>query len=306
MSQITQLPTELKTNILYFLDYRDICAMHGASKEWNGIINKDTFWHELFRIRFPKEDHPPSQEQAKNRFRERITIIFINDHQQLSKVITSFFCTLKVDKKRELHCSFVKDPFCSLKLTQCFGQVKPNEETNERFYYQFTGSVSSQPFLDHKIFDGEQSFPCPGSNFSRINGIGRNEIEPKALPLSLRHSLVYSVDSYGKPELEVPYDFINGKITNVDVGYGNTLGFYSQINDWKSPFSLFCIPNTHYGAIWVGLIPLYHEFKFVSIDPYGQVTWEKGNNRSLCPSQSFDSSAHAALASSLELVPIRF
>ncbi len=302
------IPNDLKPIILHFLDHKGICRMQSVSKEWCTYASADKLWLDLFHAIYPKEPLPiPGQ--AKNKFKERILSIPIKDESHLEKAITSFFLKLKWNKKRGFTCFFPNDPSYSLNLAQSFGPERgtkagfegPADETE---YYEFTGSISSgQPAS--KNYNTQAHLQCPPQSFydSLSQQIG--------IPLTF--SNIYSTafdtsEDWYSLRLYVTERFVNGKVEGVDVGFGNTLGYFSQINDWKSPFELFCLTEPSTGKpIWVGLIPIHAEFKFVSINSEGAVTWEKKpSNRVLRPHPRYDTLGHVDLRENIHNYPIGF
>jgi hypothetical protein len=89
------------------------------------------------------------------------------------------------------------------------------------------------------------------------------------------------------------------------VGFGNTLGYYSEINDWKTPFKLHCIRGKSGAPMWIGSFPESQAFKFVLINAKGDIKWEKiQGNRALIGSSPFGPGV--TLKDSYTSNPIRF
>jgi hypothetical protein len=289
---ITSIPIELKASILGWADFETLCKMARVSHEWQQLAGDDRLWKGIFKASFPEEPLPKEGE-AKKRFQERAPIII--QPWQLSNVLTSFCCNLKWDKKRELNCSFPNNPTYSLKFIQSFGPVKGHQkgywgDADEIEYYKCMIPASKQQSPELENYPPEPLYP-----------------QESPIPLALGYALQCRRSPYGNwPEIEFKTDYVNGGIKNVDVGLNNTLGYFSEMNHWKAPFRLFCIPET---KIWAGLLPLYQEYRFASIDPSGKATMEiKKEPRYLNPSQSFEcvNEALCALEMDLYLNPIRF
>ena len=154
-------------------------------------------------------------------------------------------------------------------------------------YFQFLGDVSPPapettlpggvaPF---KVGPGQSS--CPSDLL--VNG------ERKGIPYSVSVDWAWPDNLIEGPLFLKLFYASNTteKITGVDVGYGNTLGFFSEINDWKSPYKLFCTRGQNGEPVWGGIIPTYKPFKFVLITPQNNIIWENGNHLELWENNSF-------------------
>ena len=296
------MPTELKPLILQFLDHKGICRMQSVSKEWCTNASADQLWLVLFQAKYPK-DPLPTQGEAKKKFKERILTIPIKDGFDLKRIVTSFFCNLKWNKKRELICIFPSAASYSLKICQSFGPLRgtragfegiPDEKEN----YEFTGPVSKS-LTAHTIVTNHKNIQCPES------------LPQTGIPLVLSTTYATAIDpneDWHCLKSFITEGFVNAQINSIDVGYGNTLGYFSAINNWKSPFSLFCISDSETGEpLWVGLIPYLEEFKFVSINSQGFVTWEKKpTNRIITPYSRNDPSGGEDIRESINHYPIQF
>ncbi len=309
---LTIAPNEIKLQILTNLDHKDLCRVQSLSREWNIISSDDRLWRDLFIAKYPKISIP-FPEQAQKEFKERTLAIPIK-MWNLRSIITSFLCNLKRNEKRELICLFPNEHYYALKVAQGFGPERGTEKgfegpADEIEYYQFDYHPMSPDKTADKPINSKRFIQCPGENVHHDSSF-----QQAAIPLAQSYACS-ARDQQGiwNPkevwvDLSGAQNCVNGKIEGVDVGFGNTLGYFSEINDWKFPFKLFCISDPTSGkSAWVGLLPSWEAFKFVSIDSNGSVTWEKKNgNRSLSPHPRYDANGHQALMSDLREHPIKF
>ncbi len=306
----TIVPNEIKLQILTNLDFENLCNVQSLSREWNMLSSDDQLWRVLFIAKYPEEPLP-TKGQAQKKIREIIiTSAAPINRYDLDKITTSFFCSLKWNEKRKLICFFPNQPSYSLKLAQSFGPQRGTKEgfegpADETEYYQFTdwiGRADVNPAFE-TIASGK-FVHCPEESFHFATSF-----QQAAIPLASSGSVSTARHPReGWPRLYIPSKCTNAQIEGVDVGFGNTLGYFSAINDWKSPFKLFCISDPAQNkSAWVGLIPTGEAFKFVSIDSEGIVTWEKKDgNRFLSPHPRYDAKGHQALMSNLREHPIKF
>lgn len=313
------VPMELQFRVLSFCDDKTLRTAQSLSKEWEVLACDNLLWKNLFTRCFQEE--VPTPNNCKEAFRKRACPILINESPfELRRAIKSFFCGLKWNTKREFICLLSNQNYCLLKIQQGFG---PNRGTAEGFkdpadevdYYEYMS------IIDFPILAGEETFrkfekptQCPGYRKKVDTG---NHLPVEGQPIPLFESVVHAPlrilrsESFGVENLLCEEDdepFVNGKIDNIDIGDGNTLGYFSEVNDWKSPFTLFCTQGNAGQPIWAGRIPFYSDFLFVSINSKGEVKYEqgvKGYRRIYAKSQD-DVKGHDALKSNLENHPIRF
>lgn len=319
---LVSLPQELYPIIFHNLDYKALCQLPYVSKGLKELFSKDELWRNLFFTNFPNEPLL-ANETAKKQFLARARLIPVKNERQLRKVVKTFILNLKWNKKRELICTFSNEPTYSLKISQSFGPVRgtkdgSNGSADETEYYEYLGKYlgSASDETSTENFIEEKFTQCPGARF---NSFGVGPEDQNGIPLSITTNLVCRPHigiqfkeggyHYGRgPEIDFLFHYyVNGGIPDVDVGFGNTLGYFSKVNDWKKPFKLFCITDSDSNKpVWVGLIPLGVDFKFISIDSKGAVTWERGENRHITGQRSYDESGHYDLERSLRNHPIRF
>jgi hypothetical protein len=314
---LVSLPQELYPQIFFNLEFKDLCKLPFVSKGLKELFNQEEFWRNSFFTNFPNDRLLPN-ETAKKQFLARVSHI-LTDDQQLRKVVTSFFCDPKWNKKRELICTFPNEPTYFLKISQSFGPVRgtkegSNGDADETKYYKCLMPAYNKN-KETENYITEEFTQCPGTSYNAILGHRPAPLDNNAIPLSITIKFACKPHTYGRlgPEIYIPHNYVKGKITDVDVGFGNTLGYFSEINDWKRPFNLFCITDSDSNKpAWVGLIPLYVEFKFVSIDSKGVVAWERNTenlrsgNRIIGPHDGYDTSGHNELASNLRQYPVDF
>jgi hypothetical protein len=268
----------------YFLslcDHKELRALQGVSKQWRALAGNDQLWRNLFKLCFPGD--MLQKTRSKEAFRKRLTPVCLYSTEMLDDAIKPFLCCLKWNSKRAFVCSFPGE-FYSLAIEQGFG---PKQGTQEGFqvapdeveYFQFIGEL--EPNLRAKAFFDENLTQCPREKgiplCVRYHGIAADQ--RGSIYCCLRGSASYNKyslipRSFGVSSLHAA-NCITDCVEGVDVGYGNTLGYCSEINDWKSPFKLHCITEESGKLIWTGLFPLNRLFKFVTIDSHGKIKWEK-------------------------------
>ncbi len=213
-------------------------------KEWYLVANDNTLMTKVFFKIYNKQ--PPTELTAKEALLRSRTIPIMDKSDLRNKCIT-FMCNLQWNKQRRFECVTADDSPCFI-IEQGFG---PNcgKQADEIKKYQLTSNLE--------------------------NYVGPNDIYPELHEfegtIELGELLITRKFS---EHINTVYIFslahFNVKIEEVDVGYGNTLAYYSEINNWAKPFKLF-----YQQQAWTGMIPYSHAFKFVKIDPQGEVTWEE-------------------------------
>lgn len=303
---LQSISREIQFHILSFCNSKDLKVVQRLSRAWCQMACNDLLWQNLFTLRF--NETPLQKNQSKEEFRKRMNPVCLQESGQLRKAVTSFFCDLKWDTKRQFICLFPKEPTYSINLQQSFGPKRGTAEgfeglADEVEYYEFTADISPGVPAD-QVVKIENPIKCPGPwlNPSTVSFIPSDE---QGIPLFESNS--WTTARNPKVHLAIMQEFVSGKIEEVDVGYGNTLGYLSAVNNWKSPFTLFCTQGNSGRPIWLGLIPNNQDFKFVSIDSKGSVTsYEKGNNRNLIPYWTYKAPGQKALDSNILEFPIEF
>ena len=292
---LVSLPQELYPKIFFNLNFKDLCQLPFVSNGLNELFSKDEIWRNLFFTNFPN-DPLLTNETAKKQFLAKVSAIPVMGNHELSRTLTCFLLNLKWNKKRELICTFPNEPTYSLQFSVSFGPDRGTKEgsngnADETEYYKYLAPASYRTSKAVNYFN---------QVFTEINGI----------PFSITHASVCRQAPYNsgpEPEIGMPFLCVDGKIPDVDVGFGNTLGYFSEVNEWKRPFKLFCITDSDSNKpVWVGLIPLHFGFKFVSIDAKGAVTWEHEGNRHIRNNPFGEGDGNHELIRNLQQNPIRF
>jgi hypothetical protein len=295
-----------------FCGHEELCALQGVSKQWYVLAGNDQAWRNAFERFFQEELH--LKKGCKEAFKKRLNPVCLDDIVDLANVTKTFLCSLKWDRKRAFICSFPGSPY-SITIEQGFGPARGTKEgfevaPDEIECFQLEGKCQAAKSTAATYFD-ESFTQCPD-----IKSIRSLSFNAKGIPFSVRWNNV-GPGSSGFLATHLPskgyiyYSFsgllagyVNDCVKGVDVGYGNTLGYCSEINGWRSPFKLHCITGTSGNSIWVGLFPKDEVFKFVKIDSKGKLKWEQieGNRR------IFDSpfSGHCSLQESYTKLPIKF
>ncbi len=251
VGQSSPFPDDITRQIFAYLEIKDLGRTQLVCKNWNGLAADDDFWKALFQRAYKEE--VPDGKLGRDLLR---SINIINGENELQKVVSTFLCQFKWDKKRRFECVFRDKPIPPLVIEQGFGPYRGTKEglkgaTDEKKYYEFIGDFASQEplaLVDHTLFMGNLPWPA-------------------GVPiLELVTSAVHVCVSSGSCFFEV-------NIEGVDVQSGDTLGFFSDINEWKEPFIFICVPGNEGAPMWTGRIP-YSNFKFVKIGADGHVTWE--------------------------------
>ena len=239
-------PSELSQCIMSNLDRKDLENVRYVSQKWNLVEGLDETWRGLF-FRFFLENAPLNI-SAKTSFFKRHGLP-ISNMEVLCNAYTTFRCNLDWNKKK---CFSVFFP--TLHYTAIFEvALGPERGTPEGF------QAPADEFIYYRYVAD------PPEDLKEIKETVTREFNIAGIPM--RKSSKGNFNNYYFPRC------FSAKIGNVDVGYGNTLGYFSSINDWKTPFKLFCVSNSSGGHSWNGHIP-YGSFKFVKIGPDGSITWE--------------------------------
>jgi len=241
--------------------------------------------------------------------------ICLQNLEQLESRVIGFLCTLKWEKKCQFICSFPKNNLYFLNIQQNYGPKrgtadKAKSPFDEVSYFEFLGDLppgNPIPSIMTTCYNGN----CP-----RDNEESRDTDEiPQRRGIPFKTSFTGGLPQHSSI---LPYymkwmmSITNEEIAKVDVGYGNTLGYFSEINGWKSPFRLFCTQKSNHEHVWGGFIPLNKQFKFVIISPQNDTLWENNDahgfkNRRLCPNlNSLTRVSKNELRSHLSSYPIKF
>jgi hypothetical protein len=277
-----EVPKEVFHNVLSFVGVQGLGRCACVSKGWKDLSCDDHFFKELFRRTFREE---PSREIAgKVAFCKRLTQVPVKDKQELERLVTCFICNVKWETKRRLECEFPNDPNYALVVEQGFG---PNRGTLQGF----ESSPAEQ--TEYVSYQGESLVEkyWMGADLNNIVGYCIEQGKEKPFEQRIYNSLTRtaSLNMLGTPcyqssficqernalsnyicpisDLKTTPICVNG----LDVGYGNTLGVCSNINNWEKPFKFLCMSK----STWFGIVPFSHCFKFVKINKKREITWEK-------------------------------
>lgn len=311
---------ELQLRILSFCDAAALRGIESSSNKWHQIVDSKELWRSLFMRHFPEE--LPLKESYKEAFRKRASPIPLDSPTQLKNAITSFFCMLKWNTKREFHCLFFNASPCFIKIQQGFGPERGTPKgfegpADEIDYFEYTGPLGnslSEEESDASVLTFEKATQCPGDKFHW----GTKEVSPpegESIPVFISSIRASSADRFGFIQDWTDLNglpFVDGEITEKNVGCGNTLGYFSELNDWKFSFSFFSIQGNTGSPVWIGRIPFNSRFKFIFKDLQDNITWEKraltgdNENRKITVSSAYDISGHHALEDNLRCHPIQF
>ncbi len=266
----SQFPELVSYRILSYLPVQELGRAQMVCTEWRLLAGNDLLWRELYGYIFKKK--APESINIKESFLiERATKLDRED--ELGDVMFAFICNLQWEKKRRLICSFSDKSFPPMIIEHSFGPKRGTKDgaagsADETEYYHCTADDLDQISAANPVYERIDENGLPGLP-DYPKKVGFPAYTKGTMPKRMFEK--FDGGSYG--------GFIPINTEGVDVGYGNTLGFYSDINDWKVPFKLICRANESGLPVWSGLIP-YSFFKFVKIDSAGQVTWEnRAENR---------------------------
>ncbi len=254
------IPNDVLLNIFSkFKDPKDLGRVQCVCKWWNGVANTDMLWKNALKSTF-NEEVPAGQSNKKTLISK-----YVKDLYQLHKIYVSFLCHIEWDKRRQFECTFKKEPNAHITAEQAFGPT--------RLFSQAPADVT-----EHYEFIGELKQKASDSNIVSSQDLGDKLYYQACAHASEGFSVLEDIQGFSFQ--------IKGETSNCsfavkiekDVGFENTLAFYSDINDWKYPFKLTWQNNK-----WVGIIPYGAQFKFVKIDSTGKVIWENQDNRSWSP-----------------------
>ncbi len=291
IASINPLPNDVLLTIFSYQEPEDLGRDERVCKKWQKVSNDDVLWKALYQRVFKQT--PPQDISAKKSFIKKFGLP-VKDLNELQNIVTSFFCTLKWDKKRCLECNFLNEPTWSLAVEQSFG---PNRGTSDGFkgpademeYYRFTGEP----------YPGDD-FPWMRSNY-RTTFTWNSSDTIGGIPIE---SVIVAKNNFNKATDRL---YFKAEINGTRVDEGNTLAVYSAINHWKQPFTLTRIEDKDSTIKWVGWIP-FSEFKFVKIDKQGKISYEtyldKDQNRYITLGEV--SEPQWSLQNHLEKYPIIF
>jgi hypothetical protein len=305
----------LDVHFLSLCGHKELRALQGVSKQWRALAGNDQLWRNLFGLCFQGETLPKTR--CKDAFKKRLPVR-LKSTNALINATQTFLCCLKLDSKRLFVCSFPAEPSYSLNIEQCFGSklattkgitVAPDEVEYFQYVGEFSREKKTQTFFKEDLTRcPEEREDPPEISFEEFFGAPAPVYIDRSAPLPFKENGIplytrfYGAASGGgsislrpAPNISSFYSFIspledriNSCVKGVDVGYGNTLGYCSEINGWKTPFKLHCIRGKSGAPMWVGSFLQCTAFKFVLITAKGDVQWEKlKGNRHLTPASMF-------------------
>jgi hypothetical protein len=276
-------PEEISLHILSFLDVRSLGRAQCVCKEWRELAGDDQLWRGLLR-RLHQQTPPLGGSGKEALFRAGVLEVS-GSEDELRRVMTIFFCTLKWNVHRRLECQFTEAPNAFLALEQRFG-YPGMEKAHETERCRYTGPLSPGWSSSEEVTHVVPSNVPYGLPVRTVVTLGPGT----SLPLAylLKGEEAFSVEVY-----------------DVNLPPGYTLGYGSSINAWSPLFFLTRVQINDEAPAWVGRIP-YSHFKFAKMSPTGQVTWETGveNNR-FWSLQSWGG-AYDSFARVLQDLPISF
>lgn len=259
------VPKDAIDNVISRLNITQLGTVQRVSKQFYEIAGNDVFWENIFKRMFAK-DVPQGMTGKKT-----LENCIIRNKKEFSDTLVTFLCRRKWEKKTRLECIFPNiPPYCS-NLKTAFPQwFSQNSTTSAIIQLGFGPDRGTSLGFTESPVD-ETKYAC---------FIGDEETLSKQGVIFHDHNDTHDIPCLISFRSEVPIPdsifsscFI-ADIEGIDVGYGNTLGYFASINQWKEPFELFCVDGNNGRPKWTGRIP-YSEFKFVKIDPSGKITWEK-------------------------------
>jgi F-box domain len=279
---------DLMLDISSFCDYKELGVLQCVSTKWYIIAGDDRLWQDLFACYFPRTLSPKNR--CKEAFKSRLTPICSKSHVGVNKVIMTFVCQLKLDTKRQLVCEFPSSKLFHYSyfftIQQGFGPKRGTEEgfegaAEEIEYLEYIGGNNLQHKKGEEFFS-QQFIQCPTSQNEGIPlCISSYGVSPRQ-QWEGGNSFISGYDDEKLIDNKGPLGSLDdllyccaNECVKMDVGWGNTLGYFSEINDWKSPFKLHCIMREAGQPVWTGLFPKNYRFKFVLIDAKGGITWER-------------------------------
>jgi hypothetical protein len=305
--------SDLMRYISSFCKYKELGALQCVSKEWCKIAGEDQFWQKLFTCHFahrffPGEELPTNQ--YREAFKNKLMPICPETFPEVKKVIITFMCQLKWDTKRQLVCEFpCKRSFNNsyyFIIQQGFGPKRGTEEgfkgaPEEVKYLQYNGNIiqtkQGESFSGYRFPVSHQ--PLYGKATLSTKSCGFVPVE-----YDIFGDKFFAIRDEGVSQigyLNTPFDNCVKEELEIDVGWGNTLGYFSAVNDWKSPFELYYGMGEAPQPVWSGLFPKQYYFKFVLIAENGGITWERlQGNRFLSATYGF------SLKADCNRTPIQF
>lgn len=283
MIRNTYIPDDVINRILPLLNTKGLGRIQQVNKHFNLLAGNDVLWQALFLRVWNLE--VPKGMLGKEALQKSI----IKNGDELRNKLVTFFCRQKWEKKTRLECTFPNDSISADKRewsNQIINSMCPSATVPTAVFEIGFGPRRGT----HRGFNS-----APADETKYLHFIGNiNELLNAGGVLSLCGSKNIGnsplFTSFQSPiplsdAMVFDHHFV-ANIEKLDVGYGNSLGYFSSINHWAEPFELFCVQGSNGIPKWTGRIP-YSEFKFVKIDPNRNITWENiGQNRQWSPRRS--------------------
>lgn len=287
MSSINQtaLPNDVSYELLSYLNVKELGIAGQVCKHWKVLASNNNLWEVLFLRTFsiPAPKDMPAKEAV---FKYGAPII--QNGEELFKKYVSFRCHLELNKKREFICfSEELTPTTLFAVEQGFGPYHGTEKgfigsADETEICKITRNINRISL----VFNPSKIIPNNKIIESNLNGINIcTQATTTSYLTSTQFQNAFCINYVDVCLRDDVFDQV--VIEGVNVGWGNTLGYCSNINNWKKPFKLSCVNGK-----WSGRIPshmcLNRELisgmflKFVKIDPKGIVTWETCEENRCC------------------------
>lgn len=294
MSLVTRssfhVPDDLALNIFSFCNDEDLMVrIPFVCKEWRNLSSDNSLWHDVYSNFFkmkPADDKASKESYLLKKFAP------IDSESKLLKIVINFMCNLKWDTKRKLKVIFPNEPTYSLDIERFCSPHRRNEAgilvqvTNNGAFPTGTEAKFGVDVAEVECYRYTHPIAIKYDSvrimrFFESYGGGSNQ-----LATYTKSKSSYKSDDFNPIFNIIPkvplMGFFRGQI-EIDVGFGNRLAYFSDINDWRAPFNLFCVPADNGASLWIGCMP-FSEIKFVKIDAEGQITWEeREGNRSFDP-----------------------
>jgi F-box-like len=289
-NNITSFSNDITCEILSYLDVKDLGDARQVCTQWAICVDNKLLWKGLFLRTFSTE--PPRNMHPRDAMVQLYRAPTIDAGKELFKKYVSFRCNLEENKKRTFVC-FSKNKFKDQQtdsktifiITQGVGD---RHGTKKGFSNELTDEIEECK-IECKIPNGTYDFSIINTGFCNKRISPNEDIESNlnginvCTNISAHPNIIHSINTLDD-EITFQDDvFDEIAIENLDVGWGNTLGYCSNINDWKKPFKFSCVDGK-----WSGRIPTGASFgrlgeclllKFVKIGPEGKITYETCENR---------------------------
>jgi F-box domain len=265
MSSITACSKDITREILAYLDVKSLGRAEQVCTQWK-IYSDDNLWQGVFSRIFSFAV-PKNMSGKEAMFKYGASPV--KDRIELFKRYVSFRCNLTLGKTKEFKCCTtnnetlfsVKESFSSeCKEVADETEICKLEESGLNFFLMGT------------------LFAISGSPLNQLVSLKLNDADT-FVQVTILDSMLALFDKNNFTSIRLNNDaFQSIVVKGVDVGKGNVLGYYSDVNNRKTPFKFSCV-----NGAWLGRMPpageVFTRSRFAKIGPKGEVTWEKADNR---------------------------